>query len=289
MNFGQSACFTGRSSLLKAKSNKKEKKGEWKGKGWCCLLKRPVLSCQPGHQRRSFSDNQKNNLCLAAEIWGFTFYQYLNLLLCRPWGFLSQWRWVCRSFDASLHDKKRAFEKKKTSHIFRGESWKTSCWTCGVFSALFLCILLRKQSRWTVADPSLVMLFPSYGRSRACLKLAARGSSNPQMSPSSPPGTCYWSHLDETRKKKSPAWSLCKEKEAKEKQSSLMLTIELLSPAQSYHSPAFGSIGRSSKSWAEQHACRTASVWRKSRMHLDSLINRMLKNTTVHEHEHSTF
>lgn len=92
------------------KIKQKRKRGEWKGKGWCCLLKRLVLSCQPGHQRRSFFDNEKNNLCLAAEIWGFTFYQYLNLLLCRPWGFLSQWRWVCHSFDASPHDKKRAFK-----------------------------------------------------------------------------------------------------------------------------------------------------------------------------------
>lgn len=105
------------------------------------------------------------------------------------------------------------FWEKKTSHVFRGESWKMYCWICGVFSALFLCNLLRKQSRWTVADPSLVMLFPSYGWSRACLKLAARGSSNPQMSPSSPPGTCYWSHLNETRKEKSSAWSRCQEKE----------------------------------------------------------------------------
>lgn len=45
-----------------------------------------------------------------------------------------------------------------------------------------------------------------------------RGRSNPQISPSDLWGARYWSHLNEAKKEKSLSWSLCKEKEIKEKQ-----------------------------------------------------------------------
>lgn len=112
--FVESGWFTGSSSLLQANSDK-NKMGKWKMKEWCWLSERIVLSCQPRHQRLLFFVTKKNNSGLATEIWGFSFYHYVNPLLCVIWGFLCQSWWLLHTFNG---EKKVTFKKKKLYRIF---------------------------------------------------------------------------------------------------------------------------------------------------------------------------